>query len=76
MKDFGVSFTNLDKYRKFFHSLHLKAMNRKMSRKQLEAMESLDKEMAEEQLAEMESMDRHLANMKLKEMNLNIRASF
>jgi len=78
MKDLGVSCTNHDK---LIHSLHLKAMDRKMSREQLEEMqEPMDRAMAEAQLDKMDYMDmkmkKDILEQILEEMHLNIRETF
>jgi len=47
VKDFGVSYTNLDEHHKLIHSLCLKYMDEKMGIEQREEMEPMDREMAE-----------------------------
>ncbi|PNX93991.1 pentatricopeptide repeat-containing protein [Trifolium pratense] len=76
MKDFGVSHINLDEYHKLFHSLCLKAMDRKMAIEQLEEMEPMDREMVDNQLSKMAAVDLDMMKEQLEEMYLNIRALF
>ncbi|GAU30235.1 hypothetical protein TSUD_67870 [Trifolium subterraneum] len=69
MKDFGVSYTNLDEYPKLIHSFCLMDMEWKMAIEQLEEMESMDREMVENQLNIMPAKNRQMAEERLEEMS-------